>query len=86
VILGAKGTLAGSALLFIEDLDGLLSGGLLAVVDHAQVEDVPLHHGEPDRRLSTMEQERCSLPSFLRELHLRNMPAGVAGAVESGRN
>ena len=40
--------MAGLAVLFIEDGDGLLPGGVLGVVDLAQVEDVALHHVASD--------------------------------------
>jgi len=39
-----RSSLAGLAVVFIEDVNGLLPGGALGVVDLAQVEDVPLHH------------------------------------------
>jgi hypothetical protein len=45
---GKERTLAGLAVLFIEDGNGLLPGGALGIVDLAQVEDVPLHHAAPD--------------------------------------
>ena len=44
-VLGKERARAGTALLFIEDRDGLLPGGALGVVDLTQVEDVAL----PDR-------------------------------------
>jgi hypothetical protein len=40
--------LAGLAVVFIEDGNGLLPGGALGVVDLAQIEDVSLHHAAPD--------------------------------------
>ena len=45
---GKERTLAGLAVVFIEDGNGLLPGGALGIVDLAQVEDVPLHHAPPD--------------------------------------
>jgi len=45
---GKERALAGLAVLFVEDTDGLLPGGALGVVDLAQVEDVPLRHAAPD--------------------------------------
>ena len=45
---GKERALAGLAVVFIEDVNGLLPGGALGVVDLAQVEDVPLHHAAPD--------------------------------------
>jgi len=47
-VLGKERALAGVALLFIEDLDGLLPGGVLGIVDLAQVENVTLRHRAPD--------------------------------------
>ena len=47
-ILGEERAWAGRAVLCIEDGDGLLPGGLLGVIDLAQVEDMALHHMTPD--------------------------------------
>jgi hypothetical protein len=45
---GKERALAGLAIVFVEDGNGLLPGGALGIVDLTQVENVPLHHAAPD--------------------------------------
>ena len=46
-VVGEKRALAGPAVVLVKDVDGLLPGGALGVVDLAQIEDVTLHDAAP---------------------------------------
>ena len=82
---GKERTLTGLAVAFIEDGNGLLPGGALGVVDFAQIEDVPLHHGAPEAAALDDRPGAMLLAVFFARAALEKHAASMTEMEQEGR-
>jgi hypothetical protein len=85
-VLGEQGALAGLALVFIKDRDGLLPGGALRIIDLAQVEDVALHHATSDAAALDDGPRAMLLAVLAPRAALEKHAASVARQPREGRD